>query len=89
MFAIAIILGIVVSRIKQGDPNFEMDARTAFDTFLGRLAAEGKAPVEYGAAAREMFMQIIEAPTAQLVDRPQAPGRLTLRRRFQNWLLRD
>lgn len=76
--------------VKRGadDPTFEDFVRSKVDTVLGKhLAESGGVPSELHGKIRRYVMEIIENAKVSELE-PQSPKRLTVRRRFLNWLER-
>jgi hypothetical protein len=87
LFAHAVLLGLLVDKVKKSDPTFEDFARRYFDTYLGQYFEKVGSATPMEMEARKMFNVMISAPIGTT---PQAaPIRVekpTWRRRFLNWL---
>jgi hypothetical protein len=91
LIAQSALLTFLVRHAKANDPTFEEYARSLVDTALGQLLEELGPPPEKAITAREHFMELISTPAERNsgVGRgKERPKKLTLRRRFLNWLER-
>jgi hypothetical protein len=86
--AIEVVLVPLVESAVRDNPNFELDALREFDTVLGeRLVKEG-GPIEMDGKIRERVSFLIRTEHRSDEATPAEIKRLTLRRRFLNWLER-
>jgi len=91
LLAYSLLLGILVDKLKETDPNFEKNALGIFDRYLGHVVISGEieAPDTLGIKAREIFVDTIKTPANYMARLPPPdPKKMTLRRAFLNWLER-
>ena len=84
IFAITALTAFMVNRGSKSDPSFSDDARRWFDSYLGSTRGnENVLSAEARIQARAMFNDIVGSSRSDISVR-----KLSLRRRFLNWLER-
>jgi len=82
LMAHEVVLIMLASRLNWIDAEFGEWARGQFDSFLGEQSLNESARDEVRVAARRIFTRIV-------MTLPESSGKkLSLRRRFLNWLMR-
>ena len=79
MAADVVALTMVIAWISRQDPGFARQVSSEFDAYLGRLGSDAPLPSEVLQEARKMLQLMLAAV-------PQQKEKLSLRRRFLNWL---
>lgn len=80
------LIGALVLKIREIDPNFGTQVANQLDQFFGMQLAETGLPNPVHAEARAMLDQLLKS-----IEQPEASSskkHLTWRRRFLNWLER-
>jgi hypothetical protein len=80
------LIGAVVLKIRESDPNFETQVANQVDQFFGMQLAETGLPNPIHAEARAMLDQLLKSIGQSEIS--SSKKRLTWRRRFLNWLER-
>jgi hypothetical protein len=85
LLAHEILIGLLATRLQERDPRFIAGLRRDFDTVLGELAAKGHKADPFAVKCRAAMMTVLD-DIEMHATRKSAARRVTLRRRFLNWL---